>query len=50
MEINEADARVILAMDSVCEGEGIGPDSTDLLNRILEAFPTLPRPHWMPPL
>lgn len=41
MNIDEKFAKVILEMEDVCLGEGIGPDNTELLLLIFENFPRL---------
>lgn len=38
VEISRDDALVIVDMEDICHGEGIGPDSSDLLRRIMLAF------------
>jgi hypothetical protein len=41
VEINEQEARIILAMSDVCDCEGIGPDDSSLKARIYESFPAI---------
>ena len=41
MEIPLHIARIICGMDSICEGEGIGPDSRELMSWIRDNYPEL---------
>ena len=39
--VNEVIAEMLLKMDEVCYSEGIGPDTTPLLNFVRKEFPEL---------